>query len=92
MRTDFQTRLRDDFPRRQFDDFASEDDSEDNRRRDKSFANKLCSVRVTNDIGPPVPGNRFSLDAPLITRQDPPSPHELLAGFFCFKFQKRWVH
>ncbi len=38
MRSEFQTRLRDELPRRQFEDFASEAGSDDDKRCDESFA------------------------------------------------------
>ena len=60
---EFQTKMRDEFPRKQFEDFASDAGSDEDKRRDKSFANRICSVRVADEIGPPVPGNRFGLDA-----------------------------
>ena len=63
MRSDFQTRMRDEYPRKQFEDFASDAGSEEDRRQDKSFANRICSVKVAGEIGMPVPGNRYGLDA-----------------------------
>ena len=63
MRSEFQNIMHDEFPRRQFEDFVSEAGSDDDKRRDKSSANRLCTVRVADEIGPPIPGNRYGLDA-----------------------------
>ena len=60
MRTEFQTRMRDD--QRRFEDFASDADSEEEKRHDKSFANRICSVKVADEIGMPAPGNHYDLD------------------------------
>jgi hypothetical protein len=62
MRSDFQTRMCDD-SRKQFEDFASDAGSDEDNRRDKSFANRICSVKVTDEIGTPVLGNHYGLDA-----------------------------
>ena len=60
MRSEFQTRMSED-SRKQLEEFASETGSDD-KRREKSFANRICSVKVTDKIGMPVPGNRYGLD------------------------------
>ena len=62
MRSEFQTRMSDD-SQRQFEDFTSDAGSDEDKRRDKSFANRICSVKVADEIGMPVPGNRHGLDA-----------------------------
>ena len=63
MHFDFQTRMRDEFPLKQFEDFASDSGRDEDKRSDKSFANRICSVKVADEIGMPVPGNRYGLDA-----------------------------
>ena len=62
MRSEFQTNMRDEFPRKQFEDLASDAGSAEDKRRDKSLANRICTVRVADDIGPTVLGNRYGLD------------------------------
>ncbi len=41
MRSDFQTRMRDEYLRKQFEDFAIDAGSDEDKRRDKSFANRI---------------------------------------------------
>ncbi len=43
MRSDLQTRMRDEFPLKQFEDFASDDGIDEDKRCDKSFANRICA-------------------------------------------------
>ncbi len=62
MRSDFQTRMPDEYPSKQFEDFASDTGSDEDKRHDKGFANRICSVKVADEIGTPVPGNRYVLD------------------------------
>jgi hypothetical protein len=58
--SDFQTKRDDSL--KQFEDFASETGSDDDKRHEKSFVNHICSVKVADEIGMPVPGNRYGLD------------------------------
>ena len=41
MRSDFQTRMRDEYLHKQFEDFAIDAGSDEDKRRDKSFANRI---------------------------------------------------
>ena len=61
MRSEFQTRIRED-SLKQLEEFVSETDSDDDKSREKSFGNRICSVKVADEIGIPVPGNRYGLD------------------------------
>ena len=42
--------------------FDSDAGSDEEKRRDKTFANRICSVKVADKIGIPVPGNPYDLD------------------------------